>query len=47
VTAASQGVPITAAIAGSALRVLPVLHLSNIELPTEFPGAEEAFLLRR
>lgn len=44
VTAASHGEFIAAAVPGAQLRVLPAVHLSNIERPAEFLDAVLTFL---
>jgi 3-oxoadipate enol-lactonase len=44
VTALSHSEAITAAIPGSRLVVLPAVHLSNVEFPTEFVDAVVEFL---
>lgn len=46
VTAASHGEAIAAAIPGAELRVLPSVHLPNVEHPAEFLDAVLGFLLR-
>ena len=46
-TAASHGELIAATVPGAELRILPAVHLSNIERPGEFLDAVLTFLAPR